>query len=414
MNSQLQTVKDWSRRLFKNSYTRKGRLIRVAAWSVKIQHHGIRRTFSLQNREKMAAALEARALHALIIKKGLRHAAERYVPCPAPAGGGLQENHSADLRAWKRRLLLPKHAIQDGYVTRIEHEGLSHYFPLGTLDPSEAARQAREIHRYILKRGWGAANQAFSRELTIAIHWAADPVAWTYATFHTTPNREEHRSRTIAKQSGRRTLGIAEPDAGIRNGIAGCIDRQPGFYCNTTFDNARTCLNSLSRNIPDALLVGEGFPEMTNEWLDAVRKAAPEMPVLIYSIHEDSDQLFKSTPGGATGYILKRTPPEKILDPLNQAQKQQKLTPPLVLSLAQRYFQNITASLVVTEAAPELARLTHREHDVLNLLSKGFLDKEIAAALRISTWTVHGHLKRIFEKLNVHTRTEAVVKYFHK
>jgi DNA-binding NarL/FixJ family response regulator len=143
-----------------------------------------------------------------------------------------------------------------------------------------------------------------------------------------------------------------------------------------------------------------------------LQHVAPDWSVLSYSVHEDSEQLFMATPGGATGYLLKRTSPDKILEPLIGSP-----SPPSLDQIAlgvRRYFEHLVASLPARDTVPELATLTEREQQVLSFLSKGYVDKEIADALRISVWTVHGHVKNIFEKLGVHSRTEAVVKYLQK
>jgi DNA-binding NarL/FixJ family response regulator len=140
----------------------------------------------------------------------------------------------------------------------------------------------------------------------------------------------------------------------------------------------------------------------------------PELPALIYSVYEDSDQLFKATPGGATGYLLKRTPPEQMLEPIAGLLSQGPLKPQLIVQQVKQYFQNVTTLLQSGESIHEMGKLTPREKEILGYLSKGYLDKEIAQSLGISVWTVHGHLKNIFEKLQVHSRTEAVVKYLQK
>jgi len=135
---------------------------------------------------------------------------------------------------------------------------------------------------------------------------------------------------------------------------------------------------------------------------------------VFFTTHEDSDQLFKATPGGASGYILKRTSPERLLEPIVGVLKDGDLSPDRIAVHVRRYFQSLVESLSSLESARDMARLTPRERDILNLLSKGSLDKEIAESLRISLWTVHGHLKNIYDKLGVHTRTEAAVRYLQK
>ena len=150
------------------------------------------------------------------------------------------------------------------------------------------------------------------------------------------------------------------------------------------------------------------------ECADQLRTRAPTQACLIYSVYEDSDQLFKATPGGAVGYLLKRTSPQKILEPIAGLAGPGAFSPERIASRIRHYFQRMIVSLPAGDSARDLAKLTQREQEILSSLSQGYLDKEIADALRISIWTVHGHLKKIFEKLGVHTRTKAAVKYLHK
>ena len=145
-----------------------------------------------------------------------------------------------------------------------------------------------------------------------------------------------------------------------------------------------------------------------------MHRLCPRLPIVFFTTHEDSDQLFKATPGGASGYLLKRTSPERLFEPIVDVLNDGDLSPVRIALFVRRYFQNLVESLCFLESAPDMARLTQREREILNLLSKGCLDKEIADTLGISLWTVHGHLKKIYEKLGVHTRTEAAIRYLHK
>ena len=124
--------------------------------------------------------------------------------------------------------------------------------------------------------------------------------------------------------------------------------------------------------------------------------------------------MFKSTPGGATGYLLRRTLPRQILEPIAVTMRKGMLSQEQISLGVREYFHRLLDSLPAGDPYREMGRLTPREREILNLLSKGYVDKEIADSLHISIWTVHGHMKNIFEKLGVHTRTEAVVKYLHK
>ena len=141
---------------------------------------------------------------------------------------------------------------------------------------------------------------------------------------------------------------------------------------------------------------------------------AEGIPAVSYGVHMDSEELFALTPGGASGYVLKRTAPEHVLEPVLGGLSGGRVEAETLRQSSQSYFQRLLQGGPTEQVSSRSAQLTQREQDVLNLVSKGYVDKEIALALGISTWTVHEHSKRIFEKLQVHSRTEAVLAYLQK
>jgi DNA-binding NarL/FixJ family response regulator len=124
--------------------------------------------------------------------------------------------------------------------------------------------------------------------------------------------------------------------------------------------------------------------------------------------------MFRATPGGAGTYLLRRTPPTQFLEPIAEVLARGNLSDEEMAAGVWQYFKNTVASLPIGGPPRQLTHLTQREHEVLALLSKGQLDKEIAERLGISIYTVHEHVRNIFEKLRVHNRTEAVVKFLQK
>ena len=145
-----------------------------------------------------------------------------------------------------------------------------------------------------------------------------------------------------------------------------------------------------------------------------MKAAAPEIGGLLYSVYEDSEELFKRTPGGAGTYLLRRTGPTQFLEPIRAWPNQGPLPGEQMTSAAWQYFKESVSSMPVGGSARHLASLTQREQEVLGLLSKGHPDKEIADALGISIHTVHEHVRNILEKLGAHNRTEAAVKFLQK
>lgn len=137
------------------------------------------------------------------------------------------------------------------------------------------------------------------------------------------------------------------------------------------------------------------------------------VPAITYSVHADGDWMFVSTPGGAVGYLVKRVQPDRLLEPILKAINRSEVTAEDYLLRVKYYFQELL-QLPSSLDNSGLNKLTPREREVLDLLSKGYVDKEIAQAMGISIWTVHDHIKNIFERLHVRTRTEAAIRYLEK
>jgi len=412
--------------VFRNFYTYRGRRVAVNHWSIKIQHGGIRRTISLVAKSRAAAAIEARAIVQTVLTQGWDAVAppqpRRGVGFSPRAGTPAESLPKTDPRYWKRRLLRRRHAfptepaLRGGLSARIEHAGSNHYFPLGTTDEETAAVRAQAVYLTVIKEGWEAVHQRFSREVTVGIHWTDNPVAWTYSTIHTLVRSPLRKAGLIASRPVEPLkVAVVEPDSGVRCALWRSIDNQPGFACTATYSTAREAFADMGRNTPNLALLNVNSTDLaTAELADQMPRCSPELPIRWFTTHEDSDQLFKATPGGASGYLLKRTSPDCLFEPILGVLEDRDLSADRIALHVRRYFQSLVESLSTIQPTRDLARLTHREHDILSLLSKGYLDKEIAGALGISLWTVHGHLKKVYEKLGAHTRTEAAVRYLQK
>jgi DNA-binding NarL/FixJ family response regulator len=320
---------------------------------------------------------------------------------------------------WQKRLLqrtypaTGKPGAAPDWSVRIEHDGLSHFFPLGTVDTKTAAEKAQAIYEMVTAKGWDTATEHFAREVTLAIHWVLNPVAWTYTTFYTEP-------RTTAPVSGSNDpaslpVSIVEGDPAIRRALQHWISLHPGVRLAGAFANPEELFHRRDSDPKELWLVNRTLPGMSgNECLERMKRLTPNLSGLIYSVYEDSNELFLATPGGATAYLLKRTPPGRFLEPITAQLVASPVSAEEILARVRNYFEGSLAFGSAGESTRQLETLTTREHEILAQLSKGYLDKEIAGRLNISAWTVRGHLKNIFEKLGVHTRTEAVVKFLHK
>ena len=416
----------WQRRLFRNTFTFHGKRFQVNHWSVKIQHHGKRKTFSLRPSDPAKAAAEACRLYRAILTRGWESGAihEAGNDLRSSSAPRISQTVTKDSSAqyWTERLIYRKYteklhpSLEREFSVQIQHKRTSHYFPLRTDDRKVAARRASRIHRVILEEGWDRANERFPRELSVAFHWVANPVAWTYTTIQTQTKGFELPSAASSNSCpGMANVAIAESDPGIRRALTWCIDQQKGCCVIATFASAAEALRQIPRLPIYLIMASQNLSDQAGTaFLESLKRVAPKVSGLVFSVYEDCDQLFACSPGGAASYLFRRTAPTRMLEPIAEAWEQGPLTQEYMASKVRHYFESAVSSLPVGGSSHALINLTQRELEILSSLSKGQSDKEIADLLRISTWTVHGHLKKIFEKLGAHNRTEAVLRYLHK
>jgi DNA-binding NarL/FixJ family response regulator len=208
------------------------------------------------------------------------------------------------------------------------------------------------------------------------------------------------------------SVAIVEDDAGIRESLATFLSRSPGYRCAGTYPDAESALAGLKAGGWEVVLMDINLPGASGiEATRAVKRLRPDARILMLTVYEESKPLFDSLKAGACGYLLKRTPPEKILEAIRDAHGGGvPLNPQMATKVAQ-YFQQIDDA---KDSKGELSSLTPRERQTLELLAEGYLYKEIAERMRVSPGTVHQFSKQIYEKLHVHSRTEAVVKYLRR
>jgi len=207
-------------------------------------------------------------------------------------------------------------------------------------------------------------------------------------------------------------VSLVEDDAGVRANLARMIDGTPGFHCLAAYPDGTSALRGIPALKPDVVLMDINLPGMLGtECVRQLKSAAPGLPVLMLTVYDDSEQIFKSLMAGATGYLLKRTPKDKLLEAIREITSGGA---PMSRQIARRvvqFFQTIDRVPAPAEPAPEIKTLTDREQQVLASLAKGHSYKEIADLLRISFETVRTHVRTIYDKLHVHSRTEATLKY---
>ena len=205
------------------------------------------------------------------------------------------------------------------------------------------------------------------------------------------------------------TVAIVEDDQGIRETLVRLLDGAPGFRCAGAFATGEEALQRLPKMAPAVVLVDINLPKMSGIDLVAALKASDTtMHFLVLTVYEDSAKIFQALAAGASGYLLKRVPPVKLLEAVREVHEGGS---PMSSSIARQVVQSFHR---MGEAKKESDNLSPREQEILQLLTDGFLYKEIADKLSIGRETVRTYIRRIYEKLHVRTRTEAVVKHLRQ
>jgi DNA-binding NarL/FixJ family response regulator len=159
--------------------------------------------------------------------------------------------------------------------------------------------------------------------------------------------------------------------------------------------------------LPDVVLMDIDSPGMSGiECIRLLKQRQPNLQIMMLTVFEDHDRIFQSLSAGASGYLLKQTPPDKLLEAIAELHRGGAPMSTQIARRAVEVFQQSRPGQSTTE------NLSPRETEIINLLGKGFLYKEIAAQLGISVETVRTHIHHTYEKLHVRTRTEAVMKVF--
>jgi DNA-binding NarL/FixJ family response regulator len=198
---------------------------------------------------------------------------------------------------------------------------------------------------------------------------------------------------------------IVEDDKAVREGLRLLIDGSEGYKCVAACGSAEDALEEISKHQPHVVLMDINLPGMNGiECVVGIKNSWPAIQVMMLTVFDNTDEIFKSLTAGATGYLLKKTPPAKLLEAIKELVDGGS---PMSGEIARKVVQ--TFARPVNHHFPE-ANLTTREEEILAYLSKGFLYKEIAAALFISLETVRTHIRNIYQKLQVRTRTEALLR----
>jgi DNA-binding NarL/FixJ family response regulator len=205
------------------------------------------------------------------------------------------------------------------------------------------------------------------------------------------------------------SVSIVEDNDQLRATLARVLNRADGFRCLSHYANAEDALKDLPQVRPDVVLMDINLPGMNGvQCVRQLKTLLPEIQVMMLTVYEDTENIFNALAAGASGYMLKRTSSKELLEAIQDVQRGGS---PMTMHIARKVvqsFQHTPASAQSTE------NLSEREQQVLDLLSQGLMYKEIAEKLAISYETVHTYIRRIYEKLQVRTRTEAVAKFLRR
>ncbi|MGB8190863.1 MAG: response regulator transcription factor [Chitinophagaceae bacterium] len=201
-------------------------------------------------------------------------------------------------------------------------------------------------------------------------------------------------------------VAIVEDIREIREGLRLLIDSSDGFVCTNTYATAEEALVQLPIDSPDVVLMDIQLPGISG--IECVRRLKPRCTstqFIMSTVYEDDENIFESLKAGASGYLLKKITPDKILDAISEVHAGGS---PMSSQIARK----VIASFQHKDSIDDADMLTPKERQILKALSKGLRYKEIAAEMSISMETVRSHARHIYEKLHVQSRTEALNKVY--
>ncbi len=211
-------------------------------------------------------------------------------------------------------------------------------------------------------------------------------------------------------KSGQTTIQVAvvEDSPAVRQNLQRWLNRAPGFHCVCACASGAEALRLIPSHHPQVVLMDIQMPEMSGvDCVARLKAVLPAVPIIMLTVYEDTETIFKALRAGASGYLLKRCTHEEILQAIRDLLQGGA---PMSNAIARKVVAAFHEP-VKQESAHVV--LSAREREILDLLSQGLSNKEISARLDVSQFTVKNHLAKVFEKLHVRCRTEAVVTYLH-
>jgi DNA-binding NarL/FixJ family response regulator len=205
------------------------------------------------------------------------------------------------------------------------------------------------------------------------------------------------------------TVSIVDDEADLRKHIAGYLAAAGNIRCKSAYASAEEALEHLPHDKPDVILMDINLGDM--DGIECVRRLTavmPEAQVLMLTVFEDTDQIFRALAAGASGYLLKRLSPKKLLEAIEEVRAGGS---PMSALIARKVVQSFKSA---PKHGDESVDLSPRERSVVDGLAAGLAYKQIADQLGVSIHTVRNYIRRIYEKLHVCSRTEAVAKFLRK
>jgi len=204
-------------------------------------------------------------------------------------------------------------------------------------------------------------------------------------------------------------IAVVEDDKTVREGLQMLLNGSPGFACVAAYGNGEDALAGIPDIMPDVVLMDINLPGINGiECILKLKELDIPQLFIMLTVFEDTDAIFRSLSAGACGYLLKHTPPVRLLEAIQDVHRGgSPMSGEIARKVVQSFQQPVTK-------APASVSLTKREEEILGFLAQGYFYKEIAGSLNISVETVRTHIRNIYEKLQVRTRTEAVLKYLRK
>jgi DNA-binding NarL/FixJ family response regulator len=204
-------------------------------------------------------------------------------------------------------------------------------------------------------------------------------------------------------------VAIVEDNAALGAGLRKIVESAPDFRCLGVWTTAEDALKKIDAFRPQVVLMDINLPGMSGiEATARIKQHLPELQVIMVTVYRDHDQIFAALKAGASGYLLKRSTPEEVRQAIRDVRSGGA---PMSAEIARRVVEAFHQPIKSAGAGADEVKLSKRETEILEHLTKGLANKEIADRLDISVETVRVHLRRVYEKLHVHSRTEAAMKF---